>query len=260
MADVEQRLPGGMTDVVRRGDTVVRAAGPWTETIHALLRHLRSRGVTWVPEPVGRDADGREVLSFLPGEVPGYPLPAFAWEPEVLAASARLLRALHDASADFPLEGGTWQLPAHAPAEVVCHNDFAPHNLVFRGGLPVAVIDFDTSSPGPRAWDLAHLAYRLVPLTAPGHPEVPPAARGAWAARLDALCAAYARGSAAAVPGCSPAGVLAMAAPRVEELAELTAARAAAEGSTQLAGHVALYRRDAAHLRDLAGKRRRMGG
>jgi hypothetical protein len=46
----------------------------------------------------------------------------------------------------------------------------------------------------------------------------------------------------------------------VEELAELTAARAAAEGSAELAGHVALYRRDAAHLRDLAGERRRMGG
>ena len=249
---VDERLAGGMTDVVRRGDTVVRAAGPWTDSVHALLHHLRARGVTWVPEPLGRLGDGREVLSFLEGEVPGYPLPAFAWAPGVLAASARLLRAVHDACAGFPLEGGTWQLPAHAPAEVICHNDFAPHNLVFRGGLPVAVIDFDTSSPGPRAWDLAHLAYRLVPLTAPGHPETPPESRVARAGRLRALCAAYAGG--APVHGCSPPEVLATAVARVEELAAFTAARAAATGSAELAGHVALYRADAEHLRDVVGK------
>lgn len=130
---------------------------------------------------------------------------------------------------------------------MICHNDFAPHNLVFRSGRPVAVIDFDTSSPGPRAWDLAHLAYRLVPLTAPGHPEVPAPAPGARAARLDALCAAYA--GRAAVPGCSPGDVLTMAVTRVEELAGFTAARARATGSAELAGHVGLYRGAAEHLR-----------
>jgi Ser/Thr protein kinase RdoA (MazF antagonist) len=256
---VDDGRDGGMTHVVRRADTVVRTGGPWTPTVHALLRHLRSGGAFWVPEPLGRLGDGREVLSFLKGEVPGYPLPASVWAPSVLEAAGRLLRALHDASAGFPLEGGTWQLPAHAPAEVVCHNDFAPHNLVFRGGLPVAVIDFDTSSPGPRVWDLAYLAYRLVPLTAPGHPETPASSGAARAERLDALCAAYA-GGAAAVRRCSPAEVLAMALPRVEELAAFTAGRARAERSAVLAGHVALYRRDAESLRDLVGETRRMGG
>lgn len=249
---------GGMTHVVRRGNTVVRTGGPWTPTVHALLRHLRSRGADWVPEPLGRLGDGREVLSFLEGEVPGYPLPAPVWGPSVLGAAGRLLRALHDLSAGFPLEGGTWQLPAHAPAQVICHNDFAPHNLVFRDGLPVAVIDFDTSSPGPRAWDLAYLAYRLVPLTAPGHPETPPSSGAARAARLDALCAAYA--GAAGVPGCAPADVLGAAVARLDELAAFTAGRARAERSAELAGHVALYRRDAEHLRDLVGEPRRMGG
>ena len=212
---MEERLAGGMTDVARRGDTVVRGAGPWTPTVHALLSHLRAGGVAWVPEPLGRLPDGREVLSFLPGEVPSYPLPAFVWEPAVLEASARLLRALHDACAGFPLTGGIWQLPTHAPAEVICHNDFAPHNLVFRGGLPVAVIDWDTASPGPRVWDLAHLAYRLVPLTAPDHPEVPASSPATRLARLRALCAAYAAGGPA-VPGCSPGQVLRMAVTRVE--------------------------------------------
>jgi Ser/Thr protein kinase RdoA (MazF antagonist) len=244
---MDEHLDGGMTEVVRRGATVLRAGGPWTAGVHALLRHVRARGIAWVPEPLGVLPDGREAVSFLDGEVPRYPLPAYVWEPGVLAAAAGLLRALHDATSGFPLEGRTWQLPAHAPAQVVCHNDFAPHNLVFRDGIPVAVIDFDTASPGPRAWDLAHLAYRVVPLTAPGHPEVPPSSAAVRAGRLDALCAAYAGGHA--VPGCSPGEVLALAAARVEELAGFTAARARAERSDELAHHVELYRADVAHLR-----------
>ena len=65
-----QEIPlagGSMTAVVRVGDTVRRAAGPWTPTIHALLRHVRAAGFTAAPEPLGLDEQGREILSFLPG-------------------------------------------------------------------------------------------------------------------------------------------------------------------------------------------------
>ena len=64
---------------------------------------------------------------------------------------------------------------------MICHNDYAPYNLVFRDGRLVGVIDFETAAPGPRAWDLAYLAYRLVPLAAPGNPDLPaqPDRRGA---------------------------------------------------------------------------------
>ena len=57
---------------------------------------------------------------------------------------------------------------------MICHNDFAPYNLAFRDGLPVGAIDFEAASPGPRAWDLAYLAYRLVPLAPPSNPDLPP--------------------------------------------------------------------------------------
>src|SRR3712207_8588713 len=43
-----------------------------------------------------------------------------------------------------------WQLPRHEPAEVVCHNDFAPYNLMFEGEDLTGVIDLDLASPGPR--------------------------------------------------------------------------------------------------------------
>ncbi|MEA2229705.1 MAG: hypothetical protein QOF04_3335, partial [Solirubrobacteraceae bacterium] len=186
------RLSGGnVTAVVRVGDTVRRAPGPWTDTVQALLHHVRARGLDAVPEPRGRDAEGREVVAFLSGDVHGYPLPAWIWDDAVLVAAASLLRRLHDATVDFARPGASWRLPAREPREVVCHNDFAPHNLVFRGRELCGVIDFDTAAPGPRAWDLANTAHRLVPLTAPGNPDTPATPDGERARRLALLCGAY---------------------------------------------------------------------
>ena len=83
----ETPLSGGsMTAVVRVGDTVRRGAGPWTPTIHALLRHVRAAGFTAVPEPLGLDEQGREVLSLLPGAVGTYPLEPFMWTDAMLVA------------------------------------------------------------------------------------------------------------------------------------------------------------------------------
>ena len=64
----EEVLAGGnMTAVVRVGDTVRRGAGPWTPTIHAFMRHLRAAGFASIPEPLGIDDRGREIISLLPG-------------------------------------------------------------------------------------------------------------------------------------------------------------------------------------------------
>src|SRR5512132_510348 len=87
---------GAMTPVVRVGDTVRRAAGPWTPTVHALLRHVRAAGFERAPEPLGLDERGREVVSFLPGRVGTYPLADFMLLDETLRGAARTLRALHD--------------------------------------------------------------------------------------------------------------------------------------------------------------------
>jgi len=62
----------------------------------------------------------------LPGVVPAYPLPAWVWPEDLLTAAAQHLLTLHDATLEFPIDGATWQSPAHEPAEVICHNDFAP--------------------------------------------------------------------------------------------------------------------------------------
>lgn len=165
----EEVLPGGnMNAVVRVGDTVHRDAGPWTTTVHRLLDHLRSRGVPGLPEPLGIDDSGREVLTFLPGTVPTYPMPAWVWTDQILTDAARLLHTWHEASIGFEETDAVWQSPRHEPVEVIGHNDFSPHNMVFTDGRLVGVIDVDMCSPGCRVWDLSYLATRLVPLTAGG--------------------------------------------------------------------------------------------
>jgi hypothetical protein len=185
-------LSGGNTNApVRRGDAVHRIAGAWTPTIHRLLEHVAARGIHWLPRPLGVDEQGREVLTFLPGTVPAYPMPPAVWTHALLLESAHLLRAFHDATADFPRDGAVWQQPDREPAEVICHNDFVPYNFVLEEGRIVGVIDVDMASPGPRARDLAHLAYRIVPLAAPGNPDLPTSPLDERRQRLAALVAAY---------------------------------------------------------------------
>ncbi len=170
--EITGELTGGnLTQVTRIGNTVHRQAGSWSPQVHTLLAHLRSNGLHEVPEPLGFDELGREILSFIPGTVAHDPSPQFRSD-EILIAAARLLRRLHDASAALaPLMPYGWQLPARQPVEVICHGDFAPYNCVFDQGKLIGVFDFDYAHPGPRNWDLSYAAYRFVPLTDPSNPE-----------------------------------------------------------------------------------------
>lgn len=228
-----------MGPVSRLGDTVLRPAGPWTPNVHRLLDRYAEAGLAETPRQLGVGVDGRERLTFLPGVVPAYPMPDWVWAESVLGAAARLLRRLHDAS--VPLAGVTtgWRSPVREPAEVVCHNDFAPYNLVFTAGRLTGVIDFDHSSPGPRAWDLAYLAYRLVPLT--GSLESGPFNVAERAGRLGRLLAAY----RSATP---PAALVSTAALRLRALADFSDAAAVELANPELARHAAGYRDDADRL------------
>lgn len=168
MSDQEILLSGGNVNgaVVRVGGTVRRAQTPASPTVHRLLLHLEAKGFAAGPRFLGIDGRQREILSFLEGETG---IPSAIWQgDEALIATARLLRAYHDATLDFvPPEPAAWayRYPDATRHEVICHNDFAPYNFVYTGGVPTGVIDFDLAGPGPRLRDVAYAAYWLVPLS-----------------------------------------------------------------------------------------------
>jgi hypothetical protein len=229
---------GNMNVVEREGDTVLRIGGAWTPTVHRYLRYLERAGVRDIPRPLGVEGD-RERLSFVTGEVPVYPLPGWVWRDSVLEDGARLLRRLHDASVGFGLDGAVWQSPTKVPSEVICHNDFAPHNLAFNEGTLVGVIDFDMCSPGPRLWDIAYFATRAVPLTSQVAPEVPGMADARR--RVELILAAY--GSDATWDD-----VLRVAIIRLYDLAEMSRDKAEELGKPQLLDDAVAYEADAAFL------------
>ncbi len=224
-------LAGGVNHIERVGSVVHRPTGTWTPAVHELLRYVRRRGFGGSPAAHGFDESGREILDFIPGEVPPS---SYRAAPGQLTAAGRLLRSFHDATAGFAHDG-PWYFPARSPAEVICHGDVAPYNTVFRDGVPVAFIDFDTAHPGPRVWDVAYAAYRFVPLM-PGVPDVP--------ARLGAFLAGY----DATFPD-----LFDVAARRLEALMEHILAQAAAGHPAFSAhirdGHLDIYRASVAYLR-----------
>jgi hypothetical protein len=157
---------------VRVGQTVRRTSYRWSSAVLDLLRHVEREGFAGAPRALGFDDQGREVLTYIDGEVAtqrrsGQPgggnLPDYVWRDDVLVHLGALIRAYHDAAATFPWAGREWLLEARQPVETVCHNEVFPWNTVFRAGVPVAFIDWDTAAPGPRAWDLGFIASAWVP-------------------------------------------------------------------------------------------------
>lgn len=228
-----------MGHVVRRGQTVAREAGEWTPAVHRLLAHLVDVGVRGVPKPLAETDDEHEVLSFVEGTVPAYPMPNWVWTDVALESSARLLRRVHDATASLSPEG-LWRSPVRQPSEVICHNDFATYNLVFDDqARAVGIIDWDFASPGPRLWDLAYLAYRIVPLSTCDWGDGFTAEE-----RLDRLCRLLDAYGSDAEPG----EVFAMLRERLLDLASFSDNMATRLRKPELREHAHLYRLDARSL------------
>jgi len=186
---MEQRLPGGRNDgAVRAGDTVRRATGTHTPAVHALLTHLHQTGFHRVPRVLGTDEQGREMLSYLPGQTIGEarPWPSWAHSDAAMLAAGRWLADLHAAAASFTPPADARWFGDHdevRPGEVIGHHDAAPYNAVWSvhtgaatetgedphrggGGELVGFIDWDLAGPAAPVRDLAFMALTWVPLTA----------------------------------------------------------------------------------------------
>jgi hypothetical protein len=160
--------------IVRIGNTVRRPVRPYTKTIDAYLVHLHQAGFQDAPVPLGVDRQGRQVLSFVPGDVPKEPLPAECASQDVLIALAELVRRLHDAAEGWvPPPDAVWgSLPGATPTltsvtELVGHCDYCPGNVVFRAGRPAALIDFDLAKPTTRLREVVNALYWWAPLLDP---------------------------------------------------------------------------------------------
>ena len=160
-------IGGNQNDATRVGNTVRRRAGAWTPAVHALLRFLENAKFE-APRVRGLDEKGREVLEYVDGDAhPGWPDPVPDWVmgEENLAAAARLLRGYHDLVEAFePPAGARWRLVAPTAPEVICHNDWAPWNALFRDRRLAVMLDWDMAGPGTRLWDIANSAYAWIPL------------------------------------------------------------------------------------------------
>lgn len=156
MTDTEEPLSGGNASqgVVRVGATVRK---PWTAStpaVHEVMRRVRAAGVD-VPEVLGQDDQGRQVLEMVPGTLAMDSPPLTH---EELARAGRLVRSTHDATRDLvPDPAVPWEnlLPTTG-ADLVCHNDLAPWNLLV--GERWVFIDWDGAGPSTRLWDLAYAA------------------------------------------------------------------------------------------------------
>ena len=151
-------LSGGATanGVVRVGETVRKPPHRNSQLVRDVLLHLERAGFDAAPRWLGVDEQGRDVLSWIDGETftergrmhpyIGDPADRVTFSDEQLAGAMRLLRRYHDTFVDG----------------VICHGDFGPWNIVWREGMPVAVIDFDNVYAGDAADDVAYALRMFV--------------------------------------------------------------------------------------------------
>jgi Ser/Thr protein kinase RdoA (MazF antagonist) len=170
---------GDVTEgLVRVGNTVRRPVGPHSPLVHALLAHLESAGFAGAPRFLGIDSSGREVLSYIDGEVAGRPRPPWIADETRLASVGRLVRAYDDAAASFTPApdllpstvaaepAGIPPAPSYPP-ELIGHADITPENVVFRDGRAFALIDFDFAHPVTRADEMFNAMMWWAPLFDP---------------------------------------------------------------------------------------------
>lgn len=186
----EERLVGGDVNlVVRIGDTVRRPPEP--SGVRELLEWYKQVGFDGAPRFLGFDDRGREILSYIDGE------PAFAPVPcsdAVVIAIGNLLRRAHDAQRGFePSPDAAWDthVAGTSTGEVIGHLDLFWTNVIFRDGMPHALIDWELAAPTTRVLDVALAATYWAGIRADAQLAdwgVPLGRRGE---RLRLLCDAY---------------------------------------------------------------------
>ena len=163
---------GAVNQVSRRGNVVYRSGGPWVPAVHALLEHLHRSGFGLAPQPLGLAPDGREMITFLPGQVMLRPWRSCMFSDEALVQAGQMLRDLHDATEDLVFPDDTvWRsrVAGKQPGQIIRHGDLGPWNTLWEGASITGLIDWDFAEPGDRLTDIAQMALYFVPLRGDAH-------------------------------------------------------------------------------------------
>lgn len=150
MQQQEILLTGGKTNlgsIVRVGDSVRRPLNTNSTFVQKFLQYLENINFDASPRFLGIDEKGREIISYIEGDVPsnlGY------YSDEQLVIAAKLIRRFHDATQGCSLANSK---------EIICHNDLSPCNFIFIDDIPTSIIDFEMAAPGTRIFDLAYAAW-----------------------------------------------------------------------------------------------------
>lgn len=154
---------------MRVGDTVRRPHQEQSWAVAAYLDHLAAVGFDAAPRFLGVDDRGRDVLTFLEGEVCGAEIVPRFRSDELLASVGRLVRRLHTASEGYrdDLEPFPSAFPPAEQSETISHLDVTPQNVVVRGDEAIGLVDFDLAGPATRLRDSYNTAMHWVPLAAP---------------------------------------------------------------------------------------------
>jgi hypothetical protein len=167
MTDEEQLSGGTLTRAMRVGDTVRRPIGPWSEAVHALLRHLKTVGFAGAPRFLGVDERGREVLSFLHGVVGNWPWPHVLLTDDGPRQVGSWLREYHAAVGSFrPPEGTAWRDGSSGldRGQLILHGDVGQWNAVWSDGVLRGFIDWDLAHPGDPQDEVLDCLWHVVPL------------------------------------------------------------------------------------------------
>ena len=161
--------------IVRVGNTVRRPAKDNAAFVHDLLFFLEDQSFPFAPRFLGRDEQGRDILSYLEGE--NWLESGSGLSDDLLVQVARTIRQYHDLTAGSPLAQGH---------EIVAHHELGPHNTIFHEEQLVGFIDWDDAAPGTRLRDLANAVYNYVDVSHWANQEA-----SAQARRIHLMCAAY---------------------------------------------------------------------
>lgn len=142
-------LVGGNTTVgvVRVGGTVRRPRGSRSEFAAAVVTWLNAHDFPYVARYFGIDARRRDTFEYIEGTTTEHPVQR---DERSYAAMGRILRELHDL---------TTRRDDSGRATALLHGDPGPFNVVCRDGMPVALIDWDSSRVGEPLDDFGYAAW-----------------------------------------------------------------------------------------------------